>query len=73
MVVSSGRTTALDHLEFDHYMNRTSGELQLKESSPNQPTIEEYPQAKSLDLQRNFKAFKHLLIRWIVSCHIAFF
>ena len=47
----SGRTTALDHLEFDHYMNRISGELQLKEPSPNQPTIEEYPQAKSLDLQ----------------------
>lgn len=59
---STSIATALDHLEFDHYMNRTSGELQLKEPSPNQPTIEEYPQAKSLDLQRNFEAFKHLLI-----------
>ena len=26
LIVSTGRTTALDHLELDHHMNRTSGD-----------------------------------------------
>jgi hypothetical protein len=55
-------------------MDRSTGEL--KERPPlksNQPTIEEYPGQRSLELNRNFESFKQLLIRWIVCCHIAFF
>jgi hypothetical protein len=74
MVVSTGRCTALDHLEEDHKMNRITGELHSHTTpAANQPTIESYPAQRMLDLQRNFEAFKQLLIRWIVCCHIAFF
>ncbi len=74
IIVSTGRTTALDHLCDDHNMNRTMGKLDQEGlRSSNQPTITQYPQERSLDLNRNFQIFKDLLIRWIVCCHIAFF
>ena len=47
--------------------------LSEKKADADQPTIEQYPEAKSLDINRNFEGFKALLIRWIVCCHIAFF
>ena len=75
LVVSSGRTTAMDHLVEDHYMDKTTGLLNThrKPDEFNQPTIDEYPEERSLDRARNFERFKQLLIRWIVCCHIAFF
>lgn len=73
-IVSSGRSTALDHLCDDHYMNKATGELnQNGPRAANQPLIEGYPAAWSLEWNRNFESFKTLLIRWIVCCHIAFF
>jgi len=63
-VVSSGRLTAMDHLIKDHQLDKATGEiLSEKKDEPDQPTIEQYPEARSLDLNRNFKGFKALLIR----------
>jgi len=74
LIVSSGRSSALDHLCEDHYMDKVSGELnQSAPRASNQPTVEAYPAAWSLEFNRNFESFKELLIRWIVCCHIAFF
>jgi len=73
-VVSLGRTTAMDYLVQDHHLDKATGELlSTKPVEPNQPTIEVYLEARSLDINRNFESFKALLIRWIVCCHIAFF
>ena len=69
-----GRCIALDYLQDDYNIDRSTGEL--KERPPlksNQPTIKEYPGQRSLELNRNFESFKQLLIRWIVCYYIAFF
>ena len=45
MVVSSGRSTALEHLAKDHHMDKATGELlPPKPSNSGQPMIEEYPE-----------------------------
>jgi hypothetical protein len=62
-VVSSGRSTAMDHLVKDHQLDKVTGEIfSEKKDDPDQLIIEQYPEAKSLDLNRNFKGFKALLI-----------
>jgi hypothetical protein len=73
--VLSRRTTAIDHLVEDYYMDKTTGVLNTyrKPNESNQLTIDEYLEERSLDRARNFKRFKQLLIRWIVCCYIAFF
>ena len=63
----------MDHLIKDHQLDKATGEILSKKKEPDQPTIEQYPEARSLDLNRNFKGFKALLIRWIICYHIAFF
>jgi hypothetical protein len=74
MIVSSGRSTALEHLVSNHHMDKATGELnRCTATEEDQPTVEDYPQRKLLDLKRNFLMFKDLLIRWIVCCHIAIF
>ena len=61
-MVSSRRSTAMDHLVDDYYMDKITGKLSTEEVDPNQPTLEAYPEARLLDLNRNFEAFKALLI-----------
>lgn len=52
LVVSSRRTTALDYLCQDHYMNRLTGELDIYRlpKEANQPTIDEYLEQRALNL-----------------------
>jgi hypothetical protein len=74
MCVLKGRYIALDYLQDDYNIDRSTSELKQRlPSKSNQPTIDEYPAQRSLELNRNFESFKQLLIRWIVCCHIAFF
>jgi hypothetical protein len=48
MIISSGHTTALDHLVDDHQMNQYTGFLEPpKPSDPNQPKIEDYPEQRA--------------------------
>ena len=62
-MVLSGRSTAMDHLIKDHQLDKATGEiLSEKKAEPDQPTIEQYPEAKSLDINCNFEGFKALLI-----------
>lgn len=71
-IVSTGNSTALDHLCKKHNMDRRTGELRSARPA-SQPTYEEYPDRKAIEFRRIFKDFKQILIRWIVCCHIAFF
>ena len=73
-MVLSGRSTAIDHFVDDHHINKITGKLSTKkEVNLNQPILEAYPEARLLNLNHNFKAFKSLLIQWIIYCYIAFF
>jgi len=55
-------------------MDKDTGQIQQPlPEDPNQPTIESFPNAHTLDRQRAFDGFKAILVRWIVYCHIAFF
>jgi len=68
-----GNTTALDHLESKHQIDRKSGELKPIKTRPPQPSIIDFNNISTLIFKRRFDEFKELLIRWIVYCHIAFF
>lgn len=72
LVLSSGNSPARKHCIQDHSIDENTHEINPEPSS-NQPTIEDYPKAKDVSKQRHFDTFKHLLVRWIVYCHIAFF
>ena len=62
-VVSSGRSMAMDHLIKDHQLDKVMGEIFFeKNNEPNQLTIEQYLEARLLDLNCNFEGFKALLI-----------
>ena len=64
----------MDYLIDNYYMDKITGKLSTKkEVDLNQPTLEAYPEARLLNLNCNFKAFKALLIQQIVCCYIAFF
>ena len=56
----SRRTTAIDHLVEDHYMDKTIGVLNTyqKPNKSNQPTIDKYLEERLLNRARNFKRFK---------------
>ena len=72
--VGKGNTTALDHLESKHSINRSTGEL--KEAGPkdaNQLSLSDCNDLKTFIFARKLDIFKDLLVRWIVYCHIAFF
>ena len=54
---------AINHLIKDYQLDKATGEiLSKKKAEPNQPTIKQYPEAKLLNINRNFKGFKALLI-----------
>jgi hypothetical protein len=73
-VVGKGNSTALDHLEAKHNINRTTGEPKTAPSKdPTQLSISDCNGMKSLIFARRLDHFKDLLVRWIVCCHIAFF
>jgi len=74
-VVSTGRTTATEHLVRLHKMDKETGELHThtRPATRNQPNLHEYGEQRSLSSKINFESFKRLLVRWIVCCHIAFF
>jgi len=62
--VLSGRSTAIDYLIDDYYMDKITGKLSTKkEVNLNQLILKAYPEARLLNLNYNFKAFKSLLIR----------
>ena len=62
--MSSGRSTAIDYLIKDHQLDKATDKiLSKKKAKPDQPIIKQYPEAKSLDLNYNFKGFKTLLIQ----------
>jgi len=58
--VLSRRTTTIDHLVEDHYMDKIMGVLNTyqKPNKSNQLTIDEYLEKRSLNRARNFKRFK---------------
>ncbi|KAJ6785140.1 hypothetical protein PWT90_08160 [Aphanocladium album] len=75
-VIGKGNTTALDHLEAKHNINRATGELNpLKQAlkDADQLSITDCNNMKSLIFARRLDYFKELLVRWIVCCHIALF
>ena len=68
MIVSSGRSTALEHLVSNHHKDKATGELnQCTTTEEDQPTIKDYPQRRLLDLKRNFLKFKELLRVFLLS------
>ena len=64
LIVLSGRTTAIDHLVEDHYIDKIIGVLNTyrKPNKSNQPTINKYLEERLLNRAYNFKKFKQLLI-----------
>lgn len=75
-IIGKGNTTALDHLEAKHNINRATGELKpLKQASKDadQLSIADCNNMKSLIFARRLDHFKELLVLWIVCCHIALF
>jgi len=68
-----GNTTALDHLESKHQIDRKTGEFNPRKKGSSQPSIIDFNNISTLVFKRRFDEFKELLIRWIVYCHIAFF
>ena len=69
----NGNTTALDHLESIHQINRKTGEFKPAKKDLSQSSIIDFNNISTLVFKRRFDKFKELLIRWIVYCHIAFF
>jgi hypothetical protein len=72
-ISGKGNTTALDHLESKHQIDRRTGEFKPTKKDPSQPSIIDFNNISALVFKRRFDEFKELLIRWIVYCHIAFF
>ncbi len=64
LIVLSGRTTAIDHLVEDHYIDKIIGVLNTyrKPNKSNQPTINKYLEERLLNRAYNFKRLKQLLI-----------
>ena len=53
----------MDYLIKDYQLDKVMGKiLSEKKNEPNQPTIEQYLEARLLNLNCNFKGFKALLI-----------
>src|SRR5205814_1247023 len=69
----NGNTTALDHLESIHQIDRKTGEFKPAKKDLSQSSIIDFNNISTLVFKRRFDKFKELLIRWIVYCHIAFF
>ena len=61
-MVSSERLTAMDYLIKDYQLDKATGEILSKKKELDQLTIKQYLEARSLNLNRNFKGFKALLI-----------
>jgi hypothetical protein len=74
--VGKGNSTALDHLETKHNIDKTTGEVKppTRPKDPNQLSISDCSNdMKTIVFARRMDRFKDLLIRWLVCCHIAFF
>jgi hypothetical protein len=74
--VSNGNSTALDHLDSTHKIDKVTGESKSFRGDSvdtSQPSISDYQDMKSIVFARRLDRFKELLIRWLVCCHIAFF
>jgi len=72
--VSLRKLTTIDYFIKNYQLDKVIGEILFeKKAKLNQLTIKQYLEAKSLDLNHNFKRFKALLIQSIVYYHIAFF
>jgi len=69
----NGNTTALDHLESIHQIDRKTSEFKPAKKDLSQSSIIDFNNISTLVFKRRFDKFKELLIRWIVYCHIAFF
>ena len=75
-VAGKGNSTALDHLEWKHNFDRKTGQLRPskeKNGDPNQLSISDYNDMKSIIFSCQLNIFKDLLVRWIVCCHITLF
>lgn len=75
-IIGKGNSTALDHLETKHNINRATGDLKPLKQTPkdsDQLSISDCNNMKSLVFARRLDHFKELLVRWIVCCHIALF
>jgi len=75
-IIGNGNSTALDHLEAKHNIDKVTGDYKpLKKASndSNQLSISNCNDMKSIVFARRLDRFKDLLVRWIVCCHIAFF
>ncbi|KAH8621778.1 hypothetical protein IG631_23655 [Alternaria alternata] len=74
--VSNGNSTALDHLDSTHKIDKVTGESESFRGDSvdtSQPSISDYQDMKSIVFAPRLDRFKELLIRWLVCCHIAFF
>jgi hypothetical protein len=61
--LEQGNTTALDHLESKHQIDRKTGELKSTKKDPSQPSIIDFNTISTLVFERRFDEFKELLIR----------
>ena len=61
-IVLFRRSTAINHLIDNYYIDKITGKLFTKEVDLNQLILKAYLEARLLNLNYNFKAFKALLI-----------
>ena len=62
-MVLLGKLTAINHLIKDYQLNKVMSEIfSKKKDDLDQLIIKQYPEAKLLNLNCNFKGFKALLI-----------
>lgn len=75
-IVGKGNTTALDHLQTKHNIDRATGEYKPSKKASedsNQLSISDCNNMRTIIFARRLDQFKELFIRWLVCCHIAFF
>jgi hypothetical protein len=73
-VVGKGNSTALDHLEQAHHIDRVTGDYKPPERASNQPSItRSFEGLNRFMFKTDWDRIRECFIRWIVYCHIAFF
>jgi hypothetical protein len=73
-VAGKGNSTALDHLQHVHHIDRTTGDYKPPERAANQPSIIQSVEGLNRFMfKTDWTRIRECFIRWIVYCHIAFF
>lgn len=73
-VSGKGNTTALDHLQHVHHIDRVTGDHKAPERADNQPSVTQSMKGLTQFMfKTDWNHIRECFIRWIVYCHIAFF